>query len=40
MSIAFAAGAAGALVSVMERLTSGKLETNHEAGRPSTWRSG
>jgi len=33
MSIAFAAGAAGALVSVMERLTSGKLEMNHEAGR-------
>lgn len=33
MSIAFAAGAAGALVSVMERLTSGKLEVNHEAGR-------
>jgi hypothetical protein len=33
MSIAFAAGAAGALVSVMERLTSGKLDMNHEAGR-------
>ena len=33
MTIAFAAGAAGALVSVMERLTSGKLEMNHEAGR-------
>jgi len=33
MSIAFAAGAAGALVSVMERLTSGKLEMNHEVGR-------
>jgi hypothetical protein len=33
LSIAFAAGAAGALVSVMERLTSGKLEMNHEAGR-------
>lgn len=33
MSIAFAAGSLGALVSVMERLTAGKLEMNHEAGR-------
>ena len=33
MAIAFLAGAVGALVSVMERLTSGKLSLNHEAGR-------
>jgi hypothetical protein len=33
LSIAFAGGAVGALVSVMERLTAGKLEMNHEVGR-------
>jgi hypothetical protein len=33
MAIIFAAGSVGALVSVMERLTAGKLEMNHEVGR-------
>lgn len=33
MAIIFAAGSVGALVSVMERLTTGKLEMNHEVGR-------
>ncbi len=33
MAIVFAAGSVGALVSVMERLTAGKLNMNHEVGR-------
>ena len=33
LSIAFTAGAVGGLVSVMERLTNGKLNLNHEAGK-------
>jgi hypothetical protein len=33
MAIIFAAGSLGALVSVMERLTAGKLDLNHEVGR-------
>ena len=32
MAICFAAGAVGALVSVMERLTADKLQLNHESG--------
>ena len=33
LSIAFIGGALGALVSVMERLTAGKLTLNHEYGK-------
>lgn len=33
LSVSFAAGAVGGLVSVMERLTNGKLNLNHEAGK-------
>jgi hypothetical protein len=33
LSISFTAGAVGGLVSVMERLTNGKLNLNHEAGK-------
>ena len=36
LAISFIAGALGALVSVMERLTSGKLVLNHEAGKATT----
>lgn len=35
MAIAFLAGGLGALVSVMGRLTSGKLALNHESGKPT-----
>lgn len=33
MALAFLAGGLGALVSVMERLTTGKLALNHESGK-------